>query len=247
GSGQASVKPDRADDRDVDRGKDVGRRAKDDQRSQDQDDERDDHEGVRPAQREADDPHRRILFSKQYASTRRSVSPPRRRTPSAVARGKTLPEGSVTVAFRAQTIDQFSKPGLGTDPLEQGISLEEHVAREAVARRLAKPIERGLAVSEKRVRASDVVLRVVIVAESPSVLDRLIDLSVSFRSVPGKCGQDGANGKEKDLALGTSFGRRDRTSRLLALTQTDQRVSELILCPGPGARAIGVVLRDLDR
>ncbi len=55
--GQAAVVPHHRDHRDVDAGQDVHRRAKNGERSQDQQDERQHDEGVRPAERDADDPH----------------------------------------------------------------------------------------------------------------------------------------------------------------------------------------------
>ncbi len=56
---QPGVLPGHRDDRDVDRGKDVGGRARDDDRTGDQDQEREDDEGVRPIQGDPDDPHGR--------------------------------------------------------------------------------------------------------------------------------------------------------------------------------------------
>ena len=56
---QPGVLPGHRDDRDVDRGEDVGGRARDDDRTGDQDQEREDDEGVRPIQRDPDDPHER--------------------------------------------------------------------------------------------------------------------------------------------------------------------------------------------
>ena len=56
---EPAVLPGHRDDRDVDRGKDVGGRARDDDRTGDQDQESEDDEGVRPIQRDADDPHER--------------------------------------------------------------------------------------------------------------------------------------------------------------------------------------------
>src|SRR4030095_703726 len=55
--GHARVGPDDADDGDVDLGEDVLRQADDRQDAGQDDDERRDDEGVRPAQRETDDPH----------------------------------------------------------------------------------------------------------------------------------------------------------------------------------------------
>ena len=68
----AAVGPDHADDGDVDLGEDVGGHAEDRQHAQDDDQHRHHDEGIGPAQREPDDPHRAIC-SFLHATARRSV------------------------------------------------------------------------------------------------------------------------------------------------------------------------------
>ena len=72
--GQAAVAPHRADDRDVDVGEDVDRRPADDDRRHEDDHDRENHEGVRPTQRETDDPHGRSpgIYSSRGSGAKRS-------------------------------------------------------------------------------------------------------------------------------------------------------------------------------
>ena len=107
--GEAAVVPDDGDDRNVDIRKDVSRRALDGQRSDAEDEKRQDHEGVGPVERDADDPHVRFdLISRAFAVTSRRVKRLahhrpyaflRKRSGGAHIRGGLAPVASVSDRF----------------------------------------------------------------------------------------------------------------------------------------------------